>query len=145
MNLAMDGKKLVIMLHVPAHDLLGFEHTPSTKKQIKSLNKTLKVLSKSKLIFKTSKKAGCSLEKSPEIKTNLRAGKDHHDHEHGHEHEHHHDKDEQHSDFDIKYIFSCKSIKKLKDVQALIFKKFNRMQKIRVQAITTDKQLILGK
>ena len=79
LNIAVDGKKVLIGLEVPGADIVGFEHEPSTPEQKAAIPNAKAKLANGLALFKPGAKAHCELE---QVKVSLEAG---HEEEHGHE------------------------------------------------------------
>jgi hypothetical protein len=79
LNIAVDGKKLLIGLEVPGADIVGFEHEPSTPEQKAAIPNAKAKLANGLALFKPEEKAHCELE---QVKVSLEAGHEE-EHEHG--------------------------------------------------------------
>lgn len=168
MDIALDGKQLLVQLTSPTANFLGFEHEPSTKAQKKAYEKLAKTLNKpSKIIDLEGGKCKIA-EKDIDLpygddeheehehhgehahEEHHHAEKDHdhdeheahHDeHEHEHEgHDHDHEHGSAHSDIEFKYIYTCKKPKSLEHIDVQLFERFNGFEKINVQWLTNNKQ-----
>lgn len=139
MNIALDGKQLLVELTSPTANFLGFEHKPSTKAQKKAYAKLAKTLNKpSKVIDLDGGK--CRIAKT--VTTLPYDGNVHHDHDHDkhkdHDHEDHNES--AHSDIEFKYIYTCKKPKSLEHVGVELFDQFKGFEKINVQWLANNKQ-----
>ncbi len=81
LDIAVDGKKVLIGLEVPGMDIVGFEHEPSTPEQKEVIPSAKAKLANALALFRPEPKAGCSLE---QVKVSLEAGHED-EHEHGQE------------------------------------------------------------
>jgi hypothetical protein len=79
LNIAVDGKKVLIGLEVPGADIVGFEHEPSTPEQKAAIPNAKAKLANALALFQPEAKARCELE---QVKVSLEAG---HEQEPGHE------------------------------------------------------------
>lgn len=101
LDIALDGKQLLVQLTSPAANFLGFEHQPSTEEQKKAYAKMVKLLNKPKKIIDVEG-GKCKLsEKDIDLPYEVAEHKHHHDHDHDehahHEHAHHeHDEHKEH-------------------------------------------------
>lgn len=119
LSLVTSGNKLLIELEVPGHDVVGFEHEAKTKKQKARLSKAIAFLKKTESNIGLPEKSGCQHDGPGDVKVEL--GGDH-------------------SEFHIKYNFTCSNVKELSYVQVLSFKRFNGMKKLKAQAVTDSGQ-----
>ena len=92
LNIAQDGKELLMEITAPGADVVGFEHAPQNDAQKKTLADAISVLNQANVIFSLSQAAGCHLE---HVSVSHTLGNDeHHDHGHDeHKHDDHHDHD----------------------------------------------------
>ena len=94
LNIAQDGKELLMEISAPGADVVGFEHAPKTSEQKHQLENAITTLKDVNNIFAFPASAGCvALNQS--VAHTLEGGDDHdkHDHdEHKHHDEHDHDK-----------------------------------------------------
>ena len=79
LNIAVDGKKVLIGLEVPGADIVGFEHEPTTPEQKAAIPNAKAKLANGLALFQPEAKARCELE---QVKVSLEAE---HEEEHGHE------------------------------------------------------------
>ena len=133
LNLVTDGNDLVVELKVPAMDIVGFEHKPSTSAQKTKVQNAVKWLKEASSNITPSTKAKCEPQ-TAKVETELLAEtkKDHHHHDH-HDHE-----EEIHSEFHVTYKWSCSKIKNLNFIKVLSFKKFKGMKKLKAQGVTSQ-------
>ena len=71
LNIAVDGKKVLIGLEVPGADIVGFEHEPSTPEQKAAIPNAKAKLANGLALFQPEAKARCELE---QVKVSLEAG-----------------------------------------------------------------------
>ena len=135
MNLAVDGPSILIELHSPAVNIVGFEHMPRDEAERKQVKQAVKRLQAADSLFIFTADANCQLNKA-EIETELDQGHDDHDH-HGHAHD---EPEETHSEFSASYLFSCGAIGMLKRVDVKLFTEFEGLEEIKVQVIMPDNQ-----
>ena len=94
LNIAQDGKELLMEISAPGADVVGFEHAPKTSEQKHQLENAITTLKDVNNLFTFPASAGCvALNQS--VAHTLEGGDDHdkHDHdEHKHNDEHDHDK-----------------------------------------------------
>ncbi len=143
-NIAIEGKTVSMELEVPGHDIVGFEHEPSTPDQKQALAKAKAKLADVFALFRVPPAAGCSL-KSADIKTGAEH-EDEHEHEeeanhadHGsagnhEEHEHHH------SEFHVEYSLECSSPSRLTSMTFDYFAAFPGAQELDIAVISPKGQ-----
>ena len=131
LNIVIEGQTIAMELEIPAWDIVGFGHEPSTDKQkevMKSAKETLhdKPLS----LFVLPKEANCKLASS-------KVGHEHADEHHEDEHKEHkgEEKDAEHSEFHAKYKVLCKSPEKLTSIKFAFFKRFANSKELDVTII----------
>lgn len=116
LNLTTDGNKLVIEIEVPADDIVGFEHKPSTKAQKEKINSAIKFFGVASSNLQLPEASGCKPKGSAKVKTEMF--------------------EKEHSGFHITYTFNCSNIKNLSFVKVLSFKKFKGMRRLKAQGVT---------
>ena len=151
LNIAQDGKELLMEISAPGADVVGFEHAPKTSEQKHQLENAITTLKDVNNLFMFPASAGCvALNQS--VAHTLEGGDDHdghkhhdeHDHDkHGHdEHKHHdeHDHDEHsgHGEFSIEYSYTCSNISALKNIETQWFKHFSNTKSITVNWLSPD-------
>ena len=170
MNLAVEGKNVLLELASPSMNIVGFEHMPSTDEQRHAVHEAAEKLEDGGSLFEFSKEAGCTMV-AAEIESPLLGDEHHEGHddgdshgkEHGHEdaHDEKHDKDddhkdshdkdhdheaaeghgdEEHSEFEARYQFTCSSPKKLKSLTVNLFNAFPGFEEIETQILTGSGQ-----
>jgi len=136
LNVAVDGSALLVELHGPAANLVGFEHPPRNAPEEQVVADARVKLADPALTFLPNAEAGCTLT-DYEVFMEL-AGDDG-----GHAHDHDHDHDqtgEVHSDAGVAYSFDCAAPEQLKSLALVLFETFPGTQRLRVQLITPDAQ-----
>ncbi|UTV27468.1 zinc uptake protein ZrgA [Photobacterium atrarenae] len=109
MNLAQDGKEVLLEITAPGADVVGFEHTPETPAQQQALTEAIRQLKQTDTLLSLTPAAHCQLTevRVEETLTHAHAAHDDHDHhdheshdehEHEHEHENHNEHDQVHHD-----------------------------------------------
>ncbi|MFB9215651.1 zinc uptake protein ZrgA [Vibrio sinaloensis] len=91
LNIAQDGKELLIEITAPGADVVGFEHAPQNDEQKQTLAQAVKTLDSANLVFSLTQTAGCKITHHSVTHT---LAEDHDDHGHDeHKHDDHHDHD----------------------------------------------------
>ncbi|MEF1289468.1 zinc uptake protein ZrgA [Vibrio sp. M260118] len=108
-NIAQDGKELLMEITAPGADVVGFEHAPKTDEQKHQLEDAVAKLKQASNVFTLAKGAGCQVEHQSVSHTlggdehEKHEGHDHHDHDDHKDHDHHDDhKDHDHDHDDHK-------------------------------------------
>jgi hypothetical protein len=142
LTLAVDRKRLEIMLESPAANLVGFEHSVATAEEKKKLAEAKAKLARGESLFRINPEAQCSLSNS-EVESALFEPNDHEGHDdhrkHGHHDEHaDHEEGETHNDIDANWLFTCAAHSALKTVKTRLFASFpGGFENIMVEWITT--------
>ena len=100
LNIAQDGKELLMEIHAPGADVLGFEHAPKNDQQQKALEQAIAQLENAGSLFALTASAGCKI-KHQSVANNLSSDKhDEHKHDNHHQDEHDHDHHADNKDHD---------------------------------------------
>ena len=131
LDLVLEGEQLLLALHMPAADLLGFEHAPRTARQHQQVAALQEQLRQPQGLFRLPAAAQCSLD-SAQLDSSLfaeapRSGDDAHS-----EHEH--------ADISAHYQFSCAAPQQLQQLDVLLFERFPGSETLLLQAITPTGQ-----
>lgn len=124
-HLAQEGDELLMELHAPGYDLMGFESQPKTDEQKAAFARAKMLLNQPEKLFSIDKSAKCVLEKK-EVTSSLD--------EHKHDHDAH--KEGSHSEFHAEYHFECSALAKLHHIDYHWFKLFPATQSISVSSLT---------
>ncbi len=130
LHLVIEQDQLHLELQVPADDLLGFEHAPSTAEQHAALAALQETLQQPERLFRLPAPARCELEAS-ELHSSLFAPADPAI-EHGRHGEH--------ADISARYQFRCAAMSRLQQLEILVFDLFPDSQRLVLQAITPKGQ-----
>lgn len=141
LNVVAESNELAIEFRIPAANVVGFEHEPSTDEQRRAVEKALAVFRRSEALFAPSEAAECRVE-TVEVKL---AGMEHHE---GDEEEHHKDHakeeeghaEEAHSELHGEYHFHCESPEKLEQLQVHLFDHLQDAEAIEAQVVTATVQ-----
>ncbi len=102
LNIAQDGKELLMEISAPGADVVGFEHAPKTSEQKHQLENAITTLKDVNNLFMFPASAGCvALNQS--VAHTLEGGDDHDGHKHHDEHDHDkhgHDEHKHHDEHD---------------------------------------------
>ena len=136
LNIAVDGNALLIELHGPAANIVGFEHPPRNATEEQAIADARVKLADPALTFLPNPEAGCRLTEV-EVFMELAGDNAGHDHDHAHDHG---GGGEVHSDAGVGYSFDCAAPDKLKSLELALFETFPGNGRLRVQLITPDTQ-----
>lgn len=146
LTIAMENNVVEIQLTSPAMNLVGFEHSASSKTDIAAVENAESILRQHKALFSFSD-AGCKhLETNVDTSTLIDSDNHEHDHHHqSHKDEHHHDhedhdEDESHSEIVANYKYSCKDSSKLSSIEVGLFESFHGIHKIQAMWVVHAKQ-----
>lgn len=121
LNIAMEGKTLILALEIPMESLLGFEHAPRNPQEQAAVDALKKQLSTPARLFDLPGKAGC---KSTAITLESPLFADNH-----HQHDNHH------ADLDAEFAYECSEPNQLKGLSVRLFEQFPHLHKIDVQVV----------
>jgi len=151
LQVALEGEALDILLTIPAMDMVGFEHPPSSGAQKKAVIAAQQRLQDAAAVVLLPAEAGCKLG-SVAVDSELLKDSDHkghkdhahrrdshshdsqshhgHRHKHEHKHDHHHKADAQqhddhfHADFSASYHYQCSQPGALSMLTMVLLKDF---------------------
>ncbi|WP_038123764.1 ZrgA family zinc uptake protein, partial [Vibrio nigripulchritudo] len=92
LNIAQDGNELLMEIHAPGADVVGFESAPKNAEQTKQLKEALATLNQANNVMTLSSAAHCKATFT-EVRHTLGEDESHDDHDHD---KHDHDKHEHH-------------------------------------------------
>jgi len=145
LNIAISKNDLVIELHSPADNILGFEFMPKTDQQKQTLSHSLSLLKQPNYLFEISKQAQCNL-KQTQVNNPFESKKtgenDHKKHDHHEHHEHHeHDEHDTHTEFEIQYSYHCQQPSHLTELKTNgLFNHFPNFVTLNVQWLNDTQQ-----
>ena len=138
LNIAVEGKRVLMELEVPGADIVGFEHEASTNEQKAAVSKAKTTLKGALKVFELPAEAKCEL---AEAKVAVEA--EEHDHDAGgHENAKHEGKEEEghHSEFHAAYAIDCAAPEKLTGIQFRYFELFAGARKLDINLVTDKGQ-----
>ncbi|MDO4724236.1 MAG: DUF2796 domain-containing protein [Comamonadaceae bacterium] len=137
LDVALEGKQLLLELSSPQADITGFEHEARSQQDKDALRKARQQLKQAASLFTPSAAAACELKKV-DI-DGLEEDHDHDDHphgkkhRHGHDHDHDHDDKHEHADVEVSYRFDCARPEALEAIEVQLAKTFTSLHTIEVQ------------
>ncbi len=142
MQFVIAGNNLMLEVHSPLYNLLGFEHKPKLEEQKQAVKQQLTAIKKGQLIT-LDKAAGCQL-KAVHVEHPFQNSN--HDHHHDHHHSHHDDdhadsNHSKHRDMSFEYELQCRDPKQLKTLNSQpLFSAWKNLQTLRVEWINQNRQ-----
>jgi len=127
LNIAIENSSLYIELESPAMNIVGFEHQPTNDKQTRAVKQATNLLKKATQQFGLPVAAQCTVS-NIQVKSPLLIKQE--------------KPTDEHSEFHASYIFNCKNISALININVMLFKTFKRMSEIDVQLISSTGQTI---
>lgn len=126
LDLALEGNQLLLVLEMPAEDLLGFEHAPRDQAQRARLDEVRATLAQADQLFQLSGSAHCKLS-SVELHSSLfaRSANPGEPAPAG-----------GHADIRAQYQYHCTRPEQLRHLDAVLFRHFPGSERLRVQAVT---------
>lgn len=152
LQLVLEGGSLNAELHLPAMDVVGFEHAPRDAKDKDAVAKAVALLADSRKVLEPPAAAQCTaapgevesalLEDGHDDHGKDKHAHDQHEHEHEHEHEHGHDHPdgEVHADFDVAYRFDCRHPEAIKQIKINLFQQLSHLERLEVESVTPGGQ-----
>lgn len=169
LDVALDGHDLVVALHAPLADIVGFEHTPSSEVQHAQVAVARAKLEDTAEWLKPSAAAQCRIERidlaapvlgwsaepadghsaghgqaphahTHDAATSGHAKADKKAQDHDHDHDHAHDADHGHADLEANITFHCENAKALQQIDVQLFKGFHTINTINVQTALESQQ-----
>lgn len=144
-NLNKVHSQLKIVIESPGQDVVGFEGSPITSKEITAFSEALNKFRQSKKLFRLNSEAQCKLKNQRlvhSISPDNKATKEHiHAADETFKQRHGAD-EEEHSAFVIHYTYQCKKIDKLDDISITWFNVFPKTRLIKVNSTNQKRQRV---
>ena len=122
LELAIDGNSVKGKFELPMESLLGFENLPkntSQKKTMAALQEATQTIEK---FIQLPASAGC-VAKSISAASDMFSGKK-----------------SDHSDLDLSFVWECKKISEIKQIDLVIFKNYRKLKSMKVDLVTPQSQ-----
>lgn len=139
LNLVQEGGTFVIELRSPAANIVGFEHASRSASDHAAVDSAMATLKRADELFRFPAAAGCRTA-AVEIESSLLDGGDEHEHEAEHGHAEH--AASGHADVAAEYQIKCSDPQQISQLRVTLFEVFPQMQRLVVQAIFGDRQVI---
>ena len=129
LQVAVDEKTMTLDFSSPLDNLIGFEHLPRDDKQKSAVKTMADSLNKAGQIFIPTTDAQCTLQsvKLDSLVLNPKSAQDKED-------------AGGHADLDGEFVFTCKQIGKLHDLEVKLFDTFPNLHQLKVEVATLKKQ-----
>lgn len=134
LNVALEGKSLIIELESPGADIVGFEHAPKAERDKQAVRDAVATLRDGETLFQPAAGAACRL-KNVDILSELME----HDPDR-HEKQGHRDDQEAHAAFHVLYRFTCGFPETLTHMNLTYFRAFPGARELDAQIITASGQ-----
>jgi hypothetical protein len=136
LQIAVDEKTMTLEFSGPLDNLLGFEHVARTAKQKAAVLKMAADLNKPEQFFIPTAEAQCTLQsvKLESLVLEPKAAQDKKEKTQPHEEE------RGHADIDGEFVFACKQIGKLHDLEVKLFDAYPNLHQLKVEVATLKKQ-----
>lgn len=136
LQVAVDAKTMTLDFSGPLDNLIGFEHVPRTAKQKAAVKNMADNLNKAEQFFIPTAEAQCTLQsvklESLVLPSEKKSGKK--------EEPQQHEEERGHADVDGEFVFACKQIGKLHDLEVKLFDAFPNLHQLKVEVATLKKQ-----
>ncbi|WP_300060445.1 DUF2796 domain-containing protein [uncultured Roseobacter sp.] len=144
LNMALDGDTVVLELHAPGADIVGFEYAAKSAEDRAAIDAAVATLARPLELFLMPAAAECSVvQASAELEgADAHDAHEHHDHD-GHDHAGHDDHDHAaeteesgHSEFHAQYRLRCANPDALSEITFAYFDTFENARKLDVQIVS---------
>ena len=140
-DVAVEADELVIEIRMPATNVVGFEHEPSTEEQRHTVQEALGVFKDARNVVLPTEAAGCQPES---VHVELHGLSEHEEDdrtdEHAHEDEAEHEDGEEHSELVGTYQFHCKHPEDLRTLTVQALDHLHNVEEILVRLVTPTRQ-----
>lgn len=144
MNMAVEGETVLIELHAPGADIVGFEYAAESDTDLAAIDNALLVLDAPLELFTFPEAAGCAVT-SASAEMEGEAEHDDHDDDHGedehdeHEHDDHgedHAGEASHTEFHAEYVLTCADPSAITRIDFPYFDTFPNALELEVKIVT---------
>lgn len=130
LDVGLENNHLNIILSLPAMNVVGFEHKPTTITQNQSIEQAINYLKDGLSLFQPNPESDCQLTEVS-LNSGLIESNEHHHHESEHS---------EHADFVIDYLFTCQYPVRLTHLKLSVFDKFPRTETLQTRLISPNVQ-----
>ena len=147
LRIAIDGGHVVMELHAPGADIVGFEYEAETAEDRAAIDAAIALLARPQEIFVLPTAAECTVTHASaelEGEDHDEHGEDDHEDHDGETHEDHaeddhkdHDEDEEsHTEFHAEYLLTCSNPDAITGIEFAYFDRFEGARELEVQVVT---------
>lgn len=136
LSIAVDEKTMTLDFSSPLDNLIGFEHVPHNAKQKAAVKAMSDSLNRADQVFIPTADAQCTLQ-SVKLDSLVLEPKTTPDRP---EKSKQHEEEPDHADLDGEFVFACKQIGKLHDLEVKLFDAFPHIHQLKVEVATLKKQ-----
>ena len=139
LDIAIDGNTVLMELHAPGADIVGFEHAAKSAQDRAAVDAAVAMLARPLDLFALPAKAECTV---TQASAGLESGHDHEDHDdHAHDEDHaahddHSDSDAGHTEFHAAYELTCANPGAIGEITFAYFTTFENAREVEVQIVT---------
>lgn len=154
LQIAFDGNQVVMELHAPGADIVGFEYEAESAEDLAAIDAAIALLAKPQEIFVLPTAAGCAVTRASAMLESEDHDEDgheghdgdgHEDHDgDGHEdhdgdgHEDHDEGEESHTEFHAEYLLTCSNPDAITNIEFAYFDLFEGARVLEVQVVTSS-------
>lgn len=139
LNIAVDGTTVLMELHAPGADIVGFEYEAENDEDLAAIENAITTLSDPFSLFTFTSAAGCSvISAHAELESEAGDHDDHDDHDNHDDHDDHDDHEEgaSHTEFHAEYAFECANPSELTSITFGYFTKFENALELEIQIVS---------
>ena len=137
LDVAFDGRTVVMELHAPGADIVGFEHAAESAEDRAAVDAAVAVLARPLELFVLPAMAEYSVVKASAALEGGQADADHAGH--GHDDDgHDHDKAAGHTEFHATYELDCANPVGITEISFAYFERFANAREVEVQVVTAN-------
>ncbi|MFV8569957.1 DUF2796 domain-containing protein [Marinobacter sp. SBS5] len=134
LQVAISGEQINVLLLSPAYNLVGFEHSPHSAEQHRSVDSAVDWLKHNPLVNIANQQ--CSPEQS-----NVHTGwQDKHAHQHTDDHHEHNHGNTRHSDTEVTQRLHCPGLQDASELDTGLFERFPGLEQLNVQWVSPNGQ-----
>jgi hypothetical protein len=134
--IAIEGSTVTMRLDIPGHDIVGFEHAPTTDEQKAAFETATQALKDGLALFGPTAAANCKLvDAKVDIEADDKDAKPDASKNEG---------ESKHSDFNADYKFECGAVNRLSALTMTFFQRFKNAEALDVTIVTAKGQTTAG-
>ena len=141
LDIAFDGKQILMELHAPGADIVGFEYAAESAEDRAKVDAAVAILARPSDLFVLTEAAGCTI---VQASAELESEEGQADHEDEHDDDDHQDADHQeknlgeagHTEFHAEYLLACADLGAVTEITFTYFDVFPNALEVEVQLIS---------